>query len=123
MSRVVHFEVYAEDPDRAAAFYKEALGWDTQKWDGPQDYWMLMTGAEDAPGINGGMNRRTAESLPGATNTIGVASVDDTIARVTAAGGAVVLPKMAVPGVGWLAYFRDTEGNVFGMMEPDESAS
>lgn len=123
MPRIVHFEVSAEDPDRAVAFYKEALGWDAQKWEGPQDYWLLTTGAEDAPGINGGLNPRTAESLPGATNTIDVASVDDAIARVTAAGGAVVLPKMAVPGVGWLAYFRDTEGNVFGMMEADESAS
>jgi predicted enzyme related to lactoylglutathione lyase len=77
--------VSAEDPDRAAAFYKEALGWDVQKWDGPQEYWVLTTGAEDAPGINGGMNRRTAESLSGATNISGVASVDDSIARVIAA--------------------------------------
>lgn len=123
MARIVHFEISADDPDRATAFYKEALGWTVQKWEGPMDYWLLMTGEEGTPGIDGGLNRRSAESFPGTVNTIDVASVDDTIARVTEAGGTVVVPKMAVPGVGWLAYFTDTEGNVFGMMEADESAA
>lgn len=123
MARIVHFEISAEDPERAAAFYQEALGWGVQKWDGPMDYWLLMTGEEGTPGIDGGLNLRDAETFPGTTTTIDVASVDETVAKVTAAGGTVVVPKMAVPGVGWLAYFTDTEGNVFGMMEADESAA
>lgn len=123
MARVVHFEISAEDPGRAAAFYRDALGWGVEKWDGPMDYWLLMTGDEDTPGIDGGLNRRTPETFPGATATIDVTSVDETASKITEAGGTIVVPKTAVPGVGWLAYFADTEGNVFGMMEADESAA
>ncbi len=42
--------------------------------------------------------------------------------KVKSAGGTMVDPKHAVPGVGWLAYCTDTEGNEFGIMQPDESA-
>ena len=40
----------------------------------------------------------------------------------TASGGSIALPKMPVPGVGWLAYFKDTEGNIFGAMQGDANA-
>ncbi len=55
--------------------------------------------------------------------TIDVPSLDDVIAKITARGGTLALPKMAVPGVGWLAYYKDTEGNIFGVMQSDPSAT
>ena len=121
MSRVVHFEIPADDPARAVKFYEAAFGWKIQKWDGPEDYWLAMTGEEGQPGINGAITGR-GEPTTVVVNTMDVASVDDAIARVIANGGTVLMPKMPVPGVGYLAYFRDTEGNAFGMMQNDPSA-
>jgi predicted enzyme related to lactoylglutathione lyase len=120
MSRVVHFEFPADDPERAVAFYKQVFGWEINKWDGPIDYWLVMTG-EDVPGIDGGIAHR-GPMLPHTTNTVGVASVDESTAKITKAGGKVVAPKMPIPGMGWLAYCTDTEGNLFGIIENDPSA-
>jgi predicted enzyme related to lactoylglutathione lyase len=121
MPRVVHFEIPAEDTKRAAKFYNDVFGWNVNKWEGPQEYWLITTGPDDQPGINGGLMARQA---PGAStvNTVDVPSVDEYIARVQKSGGEVVVPKMAIPGIGWHAYCNDTEGNLFGIMESDESA-
>jgi predicted enzyme related to lactoylglutathione lyase len=121
-SRVVHFELPAHDPDRCARFYADAFGWKVEKWGGPTDYWLVTTGEADAPGIDGGIGRREGADDQ-TTNTIDVADLDAAVAAVAAAGGTVTRPKGAVPGVGWLAYCTDTEGNPFGMMQADESAA
>jgi predicted enzyme related to lactoylglutathione lyase len=120
LPRVIHFEFPADQPERAERFYSDVFGWKFAKWDGPTEYWMIDTGKE-GPGINGGMMRRR----PGAatTNTIGVDSVDETVRTVVANGGGIALPKMAIPGVGWLAYCTDPEGNVFGIMQSDPAAA
>lgn len=120
MSRVIHFEIPVDNPDRAAEFYKAAFGWSFNKWAGPMEYWMVTTGPDAAPGINGGMMRR--ENVKSVTNTMGVASVDASVAAVTKAGGKLVMPKTPIPGVGYFAYCEDTEGNLFGIMQPDEKA-
>lgn len=121
MPRVIHFELPADNPERAADFYRTVFGWQIQKWQGPQDYWLISTGPEGQPGINGGLLRRPN---PGAVtcNTIDVASVDEAVANITKHGGKNVVPKMAIPGVGHLAYCTDTEGNVFGVMQADRNA-
>jgi uncharacterized protein len=121
MPRIVHFEINVDNPERASKFYADTFGWKFQKWDGPSEYWMVNTGPDSQPGINGGMMKRPH---PGATtvNTIGVASVDESIAAVTKNGGKVVLPKTAIPTIGWFAYCADTEGNQFGVMQPDPNA-
>ena len=122
MARVVHFELAVDDPDRASAFYQNVLGWKVMKWDGPMDYWLLSTGEEGEPGIDGALTRRQ-EDWPSVVNTVDVASLDAAVAAVEVNGGSVMQPKTAVPGIGYLAYVADTEGNVFGMMESDTSAS
>jgi len=127
MNRVVHFEVHAEDPERAIRFYSAVLGWSFTHWGGPMDYWLITTGPDDQPGINGGMVRRMGaidgQAVIAFVCTVDVASVDDSVAKALENGGTVALPKMAIPGVGWLAYVKDTEGNIFGMMQNDPSAS
>jgi len=124
MPRVVHFEIAVDDPDRAAKFYSGVFGWEFTNScaisDEPQDYWLARTGAPDQPGIDGALMHRQADEH--IVNTIDVPSVDEFSARVTANGGQIVVPKMAVPGIGYMAYFRDTEGNMFGMMEMDAAA-
>ena len=116
MPRPVHFEITAEDPNRAIEFYRTAFGWETAKWDGPMDYWLIKTGSDDQMGINGGLARRQQNA--GTINTVGVASIDETLASITANGGTIQMGKMEIPNVGWLAYCLDPEGNLFGVMEP-----
>lgn len=122
MPRPIHFELAADDPDRCARFYADVFGWKVEKWGGPTDYWLVGTGEAPEPGIDGGIGRRDA---PGehTTNTIGVESVDATLEQVVAAGGKVIRGKDAVPGVGWVAYCEDSEGNAFGLMQDDPSAA
>ncbi|MGH8103909.1 MAG: VOC family protein [bacterium] len=121
MSRVVHFEIPADDPQRAIEFYSRTFGWKFNAWERPQTYWLVTTGEKDQPGINGGLMKRMHPGQP-VVNTIEVASVDDFAVKVTRNGGQVVVPKMAIPGVGWLVYFKDTEGNIFGIHQVDSSA-
>jgi uncharacterized protein len=120
MPRVIHFEVSAEDTDRASQFYESVFGWSIQKWGGPRDYWLISTGADEEPGINGGIFKR--EGPVNYVNTIDVPSVDEFVARITEHGGREVVPKMAIPGVGDLVYCQDTEGNVFGILEAEREA-
>ncbi len=121
MPRVVHFEIGADDPERAVEFYKNVFGWQIQSWGGPQEYWLVTTGPQEEPGINGGLMRRMKENQP-VVNTISVSSVDDFLLKIKAAGGKALTPKMAIPGVGWMAYCMDTEGNQFGIMQNDRAA-
>ena len=121
-SRPIHFQLTAEDPERMSAFYGTVFGWSFEKWDGPMEYWTIETGPCEEPGINGGVTRRQPGQQAGTVNSIGVASVDAALAAATAAGGTVVMPKMAIPGMGYLAFATDCAGNYFGMMEQDEAA-
>ena len=121
MPRVTHFEFNADDGERAVKFYTGVFGWKAQKWDGPMDYWLLMTGEEGEPGIDGAVGLR--QDPPEATVvTVDVPSVDEYVAKVLENGGTVVAPKMAIPSVGWLAYCKDTEGNTFGLMQAEMGA-
>ena len=122
MSRVVHFEMVGEDPARMAKFYADTFGWKVQKWEGPTDYWLLTTGEEGTPGINGGLGRRSSPEEQGTTNTLEVADAKAAVAAVEKNGGKVTHALHAIPGVGWQAYCADTEGNVFGIHQNDLNA-
>jgi hypothetical protein len=121
MHRVVHFDIPVDDFERAIKFYKDVFGWQFAKWEGPMEYWLVTTGPDDKPGINGGIaKRQTAnESI---VNSINVPSVDVFSAKIKDAGGKVISPKVTIPGVGYYATCHDTEGNAFGIMQDDPSA-
>lgn len=121
MSRVVHFEVHCDDPERAMKFYRETFGWEFTQWGGPEPYWLVKTGEKDKPGIDGGFMKRR-DPAGAVYNTIDVPSVTQYTAKIEKMGGMIVIPKMLIPGIGWLAYFKDTEGNIFGIYEHDPSA-
>jgi len=120
MPRVVHFEIYADNPSRAAKFYSNVFGWKINKWEGPMEYWIVDTGTSN-PGINGGVTNRKSPNQT-TINTVDVEDLDAYIKKVQSAGGKIVVAKGAVPGVGWLAYAGDSEGNTFGMMQADDKA-
>ncbi len=118
--KVIHFEIPADNPERAGKFYEKVFKWKIEKWEGPMDYWLVTAGDEKEPGINGAIALK--ENLAATTNTINVPSVDDFIKKIKDAGGKVLQGKMAVPGVGYMAYCVDTEGNMFGIMQMDKDA-
>ena len=122
MPRPVHFEIPAENPERAMQFYTNVFGWKFSKWAGPMDYWVISTGQPGEPGIDGGLMPRRDPNQP-CVNTIGVANIDESLGAIAGGGGTCVVPKMAVPGVGWLAYCKDTEGHIFGIMQMDPAAA
>ncbi len=119
MPRVVHFEISAEKPEQLTKFYERVFGWKFEKWKGPMDYWLIMTG-ENETGIDGGLARRVEGTI--AVNTIGVTSIDKYIEKIKKDKGTIVTPKRAIPGVGWVCIFKDPEGNSFGLMEDDPTA-
>jgi predicted enzyme related to lactoylglutathione lyase len=123
MQRVVHFEIYTEDPEAVQPFYRDVFGWKFKNFEGgPIEYWLVTTGDDKDAGINGGLARPREGQSPGTLNTIAVPSLDKTIKKIERGGGNVCVPKMAIPKMGWLAYAADPAGNVFGIMEPDTSA-
>jgi predicted enzyme related to lactoylglutathione lyase len=126
MGRVVHFEIHAENPERAIKFYQSLLGWEFNKWDGPRPYWLISTGPKEQPGINGGLvpRRGTIDgtAVIAYVCTSDVKNIDESVTKAQSLGGTIALPKMPIPGVGWLAYVKDTEGNIFGMMQADAAA-
>lgn len=126
MNRVVHFEIHAENPERAIAFYTKCFEWKFTKWEGPMEYWIISTGDPKEPGIDGGLLRRhgviDGQAVIAYPCTIQVGNIDEMLKKVESAGGQIVLPKMPIPGVGWLFYSKDTEGNIFGVMQPDANA-
>lgn len=119
-SRVVHFEIPIDDPDRAGGFYGKVFGWNVAKW-GPADYWTMTTGEEPGIGAEGALIPR-AEASDGVLVYVGVDDIDRALAGVRDSGGSVVTDKTPIPAMGWSARFRDTEGNVVGLFQEDAAA-
>ena len=126
MNRIVHFEIGAEDPARAKMFYEKVFGWKIEKWDGPEDYWMIMTGDQEMTGgINGGLFKRINNPKPAKDHrdamnnicTVDIENIDETIKKIEENDGELVEEKMEIPETGTMAYVRDTEGNIFGLMQ------
>lgn len=125
---IVHFEIPAEEPERAITFYRGLFGWDFHPWGGPEPtYWLISTVPTDESqrpirqGVNGGLMKRHHPQQPWA-NYISVEDVDAYTAKALELGGQVALPKTAVPGMGWFVYLKDTEGNIFGIWADDPNA-
>jgi predicted enzyme related to lactoylglutathione lyase len=123
MGRVVHFEIHASDLDRAERFYRDVFGWDVQKFDGPVDYRLLNTGPKSETGIDGALVERRGtdgegEAVVAYVCTVQVDDIQATEKKVGEAGGEQVVNRQEIPDVGQLSYFKDTEGNIFGAMQP-----
>jgi predicted enzyme related to lactoylglutathione lyase len=127
---IVHFEIAADQPERAAKFYREMFGWNINRWENPGgiEYWMVETVATDAEGrpvrqgVNGGlMPRMYPNQAP--VNYIAVEDVDEAVAKAERLGAKVMMGKTPVPGMGWFAQLSDTEGNVIAVWETDMAAA
>jgi predicted enzyme related to lactoylglutathione lyase len=127
MGRVVHFDIHAADPERSREFYEQVFGWTFQQW-GEQPYWVIFTGDDEHPGINGGLTTRRGDPpQPGApvnafVATVQVEDLDGALEAVPKAGGEIRVPRTPLPHVGWQAFVADPDGNLLGLMQPDETA-
>ena len=130
MAKPIHFEIHVDDMERAKKFYGEVFGWTFEDWSdyAGMTYFGAVTGAEDEPGINGALMQRQGpppqqnQPLNGFACTMSVDDYDSTEEKILANGGTLALPKYALPGMAWQGYYTDTEGNLFGIHEPDENA-
>jgi len=137
-SPIVHFEIPADDVQRAMDFYKSTLGWEFQTWEMPANsstggepyYGVITTDMDEnhqpkTPGsINGGLMKRMQPGQP-FMNYIHVESIDEKLSLIKEKGGEICMPKTEIaPGMGWIACFKDTEGNMMGLHElPAEQKS
>ena len=122
MTRVIYFELPVDDFDRATKFYEEIFSWNITVHDRPDGpYYAVNTGEGELQGINGALFKRDDEWST-LVNVISVKDIDAIIEKIKERDGKITFPKTAIPGVGYLAYFKDTEGNTFGMMQADSSA-
>jgi predicted enzyme related to lactoylglutathione lyase len=120
-NNLVFFAVHADDLRRARRFYERVFGWRFQPW-GPPDFFLIATGEQDDPGVQGALQKRhelvPGERMNGYECSIEVADIDATAAAVVANGGTIILPKCEIPTVGWIIKFRDPEGNLVGAKQP-----
>jgi uncharacterized protein len=118
-STVTHFEIYAEDPSKLAEFYRTLLGWQIDKAAG------IASGRIDtgeSKGIGGGLLFRPIPGPRSWVHYIHVESLDQTLKRIVALGGALVRPRAAVPKTAWYAVVADPEGNIFAIWQADPLA-
>jgi uncharacterized protein len=132
---IVHFEIPADDIERAKKFYNDLFGWKIEKWPGtddsqltstatgqPIEYWMVTTTDDKGnKALGGGMMKRQMPEHQ-ITNYINVNSVDEYASKVEKLGGKVAAHKHAVPGMGYFALCLDTENNPFAVWESNENA-
>ncbi len=122
MPTIVHFEIPTDDLERAKKFYTELFGWKIEMQQGPMEYWMITTTNEKGDkAIDGGMMQRQNPQQP-ITNYIDVPSIDEYAVKVEKIGGKVIIPKTAIPDVGYFAVCLDTENNSFAIWETDNNA-
>jgi len=122
MPTIVHFDIAAENPQRARRFYQGILDWKIERPPGPMDYHLIETTDLDGKsGVGGGLGKREGTG-PGIIVYIGVKSLDEYLSKVDKLGGKIIQPKTAVPGWGYLAVCLDTENNAFGLWEDDTGA-
>jgi predicted enzyme related to lactoylglutathione lyase len=127
MPRPIHFEIHAANPQRAQSFYSQMFGWEFSAFGPPGQYWVVKTG--QGPGIDGGLIQRRGpdphdgQSVNAFVCTVDVPALDVAVEKAQSLGATLALPKMPIPGIGWLAYVKDTEGNLLGMITMDPSAT
>lgn len=120
MDRVIHFEIPVSDTGKALDFYKKVFGWEFSGY-GDQEYWFAKTGEDNNPGINGAVMKRRDPAQP-VTNNIQVENIDNSIKSIEENGGVIVVPKIAIPGMGYSSYFKDTDGNILGIWQINSNA-
>lgn len=122
MPTIEHFEIPADDVERARRFYQDLFGWQIEKFPGDMEYWGIHTTAGDGgKGLGGGMLQRM-HPQHSIANYVGVENIEAMMKKVEQLGGQIIVPKTPVPKMGWFCFFTDTERNVMAMWQMDPKA-
>jgi len=117
------FGITVDDVPRARRFYEQVFAWRFEPW-GPPDFYLIHTGDEKDPGVQGLMHKRrepvAGTGMTGFECTIEVQNIDETIRAIETAGGKIVMAKFHIPTVGTGVYFNDPEGNFVGAMQTEK---
>jgi predicted enzyme related to lactoylglutathione lyase len=105
------------DCSATGRFYADALGWNVN--DDGETAWF-----DDGAGLSGAfVGDLPAASDGGPILYLGVDEIEAVLARITASGGTIVMPRTEIaPGVGHRATFRDPAGNLLGLWERPRAA-
>ena len=118
---VTHFEIYGEEPDKLADFYRNVFGWQIEQMPGV-NYWRIQSGSAESKPLHGGLTYRAIPDLNGWMLFVNVTSLDETVALVQRLGGSIVRPKTAVPKTAWVTILADPARNIFGVWQADPNA-
>jgi predicted enzyme related to lactoylglutathione lyase len=123
-NNIAAFSIHCDDVARGRTFYEQVFGWRFEPW-GPPEFYLIHTGDASDPGVMGLMHKRRepvrGTGLIGFECTIGIDNIDQTIRAIEANGGKITMAKFQIPTVGMGIYFSDTEGNVVGAMQYEDS--
>ncbi len=128
MCKVVHFEIPANNIERAKKFYSDIFGWQMIKTPMADDFYLVNTVETDEKGmpktsgaINGDIMKRTSkEETP--IIVIKVPSMDEYLKKLKNAGCKVVIETQQIGGMGLYSRFIDPEGNIIGMWQDLETS-
>ncbi|OGZ83755.1 MAG: glyoxalase [Candidatus Staskawiczbacteria bacterium RIFOXYD1_FULL_39_28] len=125
MDKVVHFELPADNTDRAKKFYQESFDW--QITDYPEMKYTIIRTAEtdenmmikESGAINGGLFKKGEGENPvvAPSFSVDVKDIDEAIKKIKNAGGLILKDKTQVGEMGYVAYFKDTEGNILSVWQ------
>lgn len=117
MNNVVYFELHSSNDEQSRTFFSNVFDWKFSLWPGEDSYWTIATGSRERPGIGGGL-MKSRDGEPRTVSTVQVDDLDHHLNLVAEHGGVVVVPKMEIPGAGYLAYCKDPGGILFAMTQP-----
>jgi uncharacterized protein len=124
-NKMTHFAIHIDDMERAKKFYDGVFDWGFNSY-GPSDFLQIKADKTENGELIGALQSRKYSPVPdkiiGLECTIGVENLDETLERVKKNGGQILVPKTAIPYVGYIAKFLDTEGNLMCGMQYDQSA-
>lgn len=123
MNKVMHFDIHASNADKTREFYEAVFDWKCNSYAGAEEFYQISTSEGEVIGaISGRKYNPDLKNIYGFECSISVDDVEDTIRAVEKAGGKTLMPRTAIPGVGWIAKFLDPDGNLFCAIKYDKSA-
>lgn len=114
---ISHVELFSRDPQNSSRFYSEVFGWQCNEYEIAGKPYMGFTPPNGI--VPGGFRKLEEGDNTGTVNYFKIFDIDATLKRIKERGGEIVLDKTLLPGIGWIARFRDPFGNLMGLFEPE----
>jgi predicted enzyme related to lactoylglutathione lyase len=121
---IAHLAINADEVGASRRFYEACFGWRFEPW-GPPEFFHVLRADGSRPGVIGALQLRRdlvpGERINAFETTVAVDDADAAAAAAVRAGGAVLMERTTIVGVGDLVWLRDPGGNVVGAMRYDDT--